>query len=44
MLKGWESLGLFPLLDEVLIVNEVVEEAKTKKNSCFIFKADFEKA
>ncbi|GLT63247.1 hypothetical protein SLA2020_358250 [Shorea laevis] len=32
------------LVDSVLILNEVVDEAKKKKQQAFIFKADFEKA
>lgn len=31
------------ILDGVLITNEIVHEAKVKKNACFIFKTDFEK-
>ncbi|GJX03142.1 putative RNA-directed DNA polymerase [Tanacetum coccineum] len=37
------SLDRF-ILDEVLLVNEVVDFIKKSKNSCLIFKVDFEKA
>lgn len=33
-----------PILDGVLVVNEVVDLAKKKKNDCRIFNVDFEKA
>ncbi|GKV38927.1 hypothetical protein SLEP1_g46780 [Rubroshorea leprosula] len=32
------------LVDSVLVLNEVVDEIKTKKQPAFVFKADFEKA
>lgn len=32
------------IMDSVLILNEVLDEAKTKKKCCLVFKADFERA
>lgn len=32
------------MLDGVVIANEIVREVKDKRNSCFIYKVDFEKA
>ncbi|GLU16530.1 hypothetical protein SLE2022_329610 [Rubroshorea leprosula] len=37
-------LGGRQLVDSVLVLNEVVEEVKQRKQQAFIFKADFEKA
>ncbi|GLT32791.1 hypothetical protein SLA2020_074320 [Shorea laevis] len=37
-------LGGRQLVDSVLVLNEVVDEVKLKKQKAFIFKADFEKA
>ncbi|GKU89448.1 hypothetical protein SLEP1_g3583 [Rubroshorea leprosula] len=37
-------IGGRQLVDGVIIANEVIDEVKRKKKSCFIFKVDFEKA
>ncbi|GKU93217.1 hypothetical protein SLEP1_g6825 [Rubroshorea leprosula] len=37
-------LGGRQLVDSVLVLNEVVDEVKLKKQKAFVFKADFEKA